>query len=282
MLFTRHFVGAVIFSLVLSGCTVARVANAWAQSKSRFVQCTPDPRIICEPGSEILARSIAHFLPQAIATVEKAQLSSFAQSIEIYTYASRESFSAHSGAPQYAEGAVSLGRLNLSPKLLSTPDRTERTVTHELSHLNLALRLGSLAWARLPSWFHEGLATTVSNGGGAETVSTDAAADALIHGRSFKPDGSAWVLFPKTAASYGLSPHMYYRQASMFVEFMRESDPDAFMKMLTAIEAETPFSDVIQSAYHEDVSSIWLRFLSQSKLTLRSNGLPSAAFEVKP
>lgn len=236
---------------------------------------------MCEPGSETLARSIVDLLPHAIAAVEKAQFSSFAQPIDIYTYASRESFSTHSGATVDATGAVSLNRLNLSPKLLSVPERTEGTLTHELSHLNLQLRMGSLAWARLPSWFHEGLATLVSNGGGAETVSTDSAADALNHGRRFEPESSAWIIFPKSAASYGLTPHMYYRQASMFVGFMRESDPDAFTKMLMSIEEKVSFSHAIQSTYREDMSSIWLRFLSQDNLTLRSSGLPSAAAERK-
>ena len=236
---------------------------------------------MCEPGSETLASSIAHLLPHAITTVEKAQFSSFAKPIQIYTYASRESFSAHSGASVDAAGAVSLSRLNLSPKLLATPERTEGILTHELSHLNLQLRMGSLAWARLPSWFHEGLATLVSNGGGAETVSTDAAADALNHGRRFEPEGSAWIIFPKGAASYGLSPHMYYRQASMFVGFMRESDPDAFAKMLMAVEEKVSFSHAIESGYRENLSSIWLRFLSHSSLTLRSSGLPPAAAELK-
>lgn len=281
MLVARYVGGVIAISIVLSGCTVARVANAWAQSKSAFIRCTSDPRIMCEPGSETLAHSIVHLLPNAIASVENAQFSTFSQPIKIYTYATRESFSAHSGASLDAAGAVSLGRLNLSPKLLASPERTEATLTHELSHLNLQLRMGSLAWARLPSWFHEGLATLVSNGGGAETVSTDAAADALSRGRRFEPEDFAWVIFPKNATSYGLTPHMYYRQASMFVGFMRKSDPDAFAKMLISIEENVSFSNAIQLTYREHLSSIWLRFLSQSNLTLRFSELPSAAAELQ-
>lgn len=266
-------IGVVASLFALGGCTVARVANAWAQSKRPFVQCTPEPRILCEPGSEALARSIVPVLPRAISAVETAQFSSFAQPIEIYTYASRESFAAHSGAPLYAEGAVSLGRFHLSPKLLSTPERTEAIVVHELSHLHLALRLGPLAWARLPSWFHEGLATSVSNGGGAETVSDSAAAHALRHSKRFEPEDSAWVLFPKSAASYGLGPHMYYRQASLFVGFMRESNPAAFAQMLRAIEAKVSFREAIQAAYGENVESIWRQFLSHSELAPRADAL---------
>jgi len=277
----KYFVACTAIALLLGGCTLARVAKAWVQSKSEFVQCTADPRVMCEPGSEALARSIVPLLPETIAIVEKAQFSAFAQPIVIYTYATRESFSSHSGALAYADGAVSLSSLNLSPNLLSTPERTKGILTHELSHLNLQLQMGSLAWARVPSWFHEGLATFVSDGGGAETVSAEAAADALRRGKKFQPDDSQWVIFPKSAASYGLGPHMYYRQASLFVGFMRESDPEAFEKMLRAVEARVEFSQAIESSYHEGLPSIWLRFLSSINLTIRSSGLPSAAAELK-
>lgn len=268
---TKYLVAVIAISLVLGGCTLARVANAWAQSKSEFVQCTSDPRVMCEPGSEALATSIVPLLPDAIALVEKAQFSTFSAPVVIYTYATRDSFSSHSGALPYAEGAVSLGSLNLSPKLLFTPERTNGILTHELSHLNLQLQMGSVAWARVPSWFHEGLATFVSNGGGAETVSAETAADALRQGKKFEPEGSQWLGFPKSAASYGLGPHMYYRQASLFVDFMHESDPQAFEKMLRAIEARVAFSQAIELSYYEVLPSIWLRFLSCSNLTPKTS-----------
>lgn len=263
----QYFVAAITILLVLSGCTLARVANAWAQSKSGFVQCTPDPRVICEPGSEVLAKSIVPLLPDAIAIVEKAQFSTFSAPIVIYTYATRESFSSHSGAPAYAQGAVSLGNLHLSPKLLASPERTRGILVHELSHLNLQLQIGSLAWARIPSWFHEGLATFVSDGGGAETVSAETATAAVRQGKHFEPEDSQSVIFPKSAASYGLDPHMYYKQASLFVGFMRASDPIAFEKMLRAIETKLGFSQAIESSYHETLFSIWQRFLSSSNPT---------------
>lgn len=267
--------------LLLSGCTLARVANAWAQSKSAFSPCTSDPRIMCEPGSEVLAKSIVPLLPDAIAVVENAQFCAFASPIVIYTYVTRESFASHSGSPVYAEGAVSLNRLNLSPKLLSTPERTRGILTHELSHLNLQLHMGSVAWARLPSWFHEGLATLVSNGGGAETVSAAEAAVALRNDKRFEPELSPWLLFPKSAVSYGLGPHMFYRQASLFLGFMRDTDPVAFKEMLKAIEDKVTFAQAIKSSYNEEPASIWKRFLTSSNLTHPSSGLPSVAAELQ-
>jgi hypothetical protein len=277
----RYIAALVITSLVLSGCTLARVANALAQSKSAFAPCTSDSRIMCELGSETLATRIAPLLPQAIAVVEKAQFSTFASPIIIYTYASRESFASHSGALAYADGAVSLGRLNLSPKLLSTPERTRGILTHELSHLNLQLQMGSIAWARVPSWFHEGLATLVSDGGGAETVTSEDATVALSQGKQFEPEGSQWLLFPKSASAYGLGPHMYYRQASLFVGFMRDSDPIAFEKMLRAIEAKIAFSQAIESSYRENLASIWMRFLSRTSPLVPADGLRQSLNAIK-
>ncbi|MBC7683949.1 MAG: hypothetical protein H7176_01835, partial [Bdellovibrionales bacterium] len=170
----------VTLSLSLSGCAMTRAATAWMQSNASFVRCTPDPRILCEPGSESLATSIAPMLPSVISTVEKAQYSRFTAPIIIQTYATRESFSKHSGSPDYAEGTVSLGVLHLSPKLLTTPQRTKGILTHELSHLNLLLQMGSLSLSQVPSWFTEGLATYVSDGGGAETATTANAHYALL------------------------------------------------------------------------------------------------------
>lgn len=257
----RTFIAVVAVSLALSGCAFTRGANAWMQSNASFVRCTPDPRILCEPGSESLAKSIVPILPNAISSVEKAQFSNFASPIIIQTYATRESFSRHSGAPGSVEGAVSLGVLHLSPKLLSTPERTQGILTHEVSHLNLLLQMGSLSMARVPSWFNEGLSTFVSEGGGAETASTENAIDALRHGQHFEPDESEWFLFPKNASSYRLAPHMFYRQAALFVAFMHDSDPVAFEKMLKLVAAKTAFSEAVASSYHKRLPSLWSSFL---------------------
>ena len=249
--------------LALIGCTSFRVANASLQSKADFFACTPDRRVSCEPGSELLASSVAPMLDEAIAAIEESQFNKFTEAVLIYTYAGFSSFSAHSGADKYAVGAVSLGRLNLSPKLLEVPERTQGILRHELSHLHLQSRIGTLAWARIPSWFHEGLATLNSNGGGAETVTADEAIKELRTGKRFDPDESQWTLFPKSAASYGLKPHMYYRQASLFVGFMRQKDPPAFQKLIEAIQDKATFGDAVKSAYGKSIFALWNDFLGE-------------------
>ena len=52
---------------------------------------------------------------------------------------------------------------------------------------------------------------------------------------------------------------------------MQERDPDAFTKMLIAIEAKVSFSDPIQLSHCEDVMSIWFRFLCHVSSTFRSS-----------
>lgn len=261
----RNFITVALLGIaasLLTGCTAFRVANAWLQSKADFVRCTADPRIYCEPGSEALAAAVAPLLPNAIETTEAAQFSAFAQPIEIYTYRSAETFAAHSGATTTAGGAVSLQRLNLSPALQKSPERIRGILIHELSHLHLQLQMGSIAWARVPSWFHEGLATWISGGGGAEKADADAAWQALRAGQRFAPDPSQSPLFPKTARHYGLETHLYYRQAALFVGFLHDRDPAAFKQMLRAVAAKTNFAEAIAASFHQTLPSLWQTFLA--------------------
>ena len=257
-----HAVMLIFVLAPLSGCTVARVAKAWTQSKASFSPCTADPRILCESGSEALAQKILPLLPEAIESIERAQYAPFAKPIRIYTYATTRSYANHSAGVD-SVGSVSLSTIHLSPKLLQFPERTPAILVHELSHLHLQQRVGTLAWARIPSWFHEGLATLVSNGGGAETVTAQKAREAFAQGKHFVPEESQWAMFPRSASSYDLHPHMYYRQAVLFVGYLRESDPEAFRQMLQAIATKVAFAQAAQSSYGKPLQALWQAFLAK-------------------
>lgn len=264
----RSVLHAVILIFVLtplSGCTVARVTKAWTQSKEDFSQCTADPRIFCEQGSEALAIKIMPLLPTAVDLIERSQYAPFAKPMRIYTYATTRSYASHSGALDSSSGAVSLGTVHLSSKVLQAPERTQAILAHELSHLHLQQQIGTLAWARIPSWFHEGLATRMSNGGGAETVSEQDALYAIAHGKHFVPEESQWIMFPRTASSYGLHPHMYYRQSALFVDYLRESDPRAFQQLLQAISAKMVFAEALAFSYGKPLQALWQDFLQKKR-----------------
>ena len=267
-----HRVVILIFLVAtISGCTVARVAKAWTQSKAGFSQCTTDARIFCEQGSEALAQRILPLLPAAIDSIEHSQYAPFAKPIHIYTYATTRSYANHSGGGEYSAGATSLSTIHLSPKLMQTPERTQAILIHELSHLHLQQPIGTVAWAGIPSWFHEGLATLVSNGGGAETVTAQAAREAFANGKHFVPEESQWALFPRSAASYGLPPHMYYRQSALLVGYLREVDPEAFRQMLQAIAMKVAFAQALESSYGRPLRVLWQDFLVSNKLVLGSS-----------
>lgn len=256
----------VVATVSLSGCNVVRAVQAWAKPKTGFYACTTDNRIVCEPGSEALARAVAPFLQKAVEAVVQSQFAPFSQPVVIYTYATRESYSAHTAQSKESAGSAVLGTVNISQKLLEQPARVQRILTHELSHLHLQLQVGNLsALGNIPGWFSEGLAVLVSDGGGAENVSSEAALEAIRQGRYFVPESSRSWLFPKSASSYGLDAHMYYRQASLFVGFMRDKNPPAFESLIMAIAARTEFAEAVQIAYGKSLDELWGKFLATVK-----------------
>ncbi len=262
----------LVAALLLPGCTLLRAANAWTQSKAGFSACTPDPRILCEPGSEALAAAAAADLPAALVAVAQRQPlvvdaqaaapPGFAAPVTVHTYASRERYATHSGAHPITLGAASLQVVHLSPRLLEFPAWRAAILTHELSHLQWMQQLGALRWASLPGWFHEGLATWVSQGGGAGLVDDDEARQALREGRRFEPEPSQSVFNFKSAGSWGIGPHLYYRECELFVRHLHDVDGAAFARMLRAVAGGEGLAPALQAAYGQPLPVLWTRFLA--------------------
>jgi len=245
---------------------MVRAVGAWAQSKSNFYVCTSDARIVCEPGSETLAHAAATALPTSLDTVVRAQFAPFPRLVTVYTYASRESYGAHTGQSRESAGCVFSKAVHLSPKLLAQElARLPRILTHELSHLHLAQGVSTLAWSRVPGWFSEGLAVFVSHGGGAENVSAESARAAISQGKHFVPEATQSWLGAKHAASYGLEAHMYYRQAALFVEHLHDSEPAAFERLVRSLAGGARFDSSVRSAYARPLDELWARFVATVK-----------------
>ena len=138
------------------------------RSTEAFLPLAADPRVRFEPGAEAAAAVIARALPEAIATIERAQFRPFARPVAIQVCATTASFERFGFGVSGAGGFVLNGRLFLSPKTQNTAERLPRLLAHELSHLHFDQRLGMIRHQRaLPGWFREGLAVHVS-GSGAE------------------------------------------------------------------------------------------------------------------
>lgn len=251
----------LLLSLLLGGCEYGQHLVAMTRSTSDFSTCTPDPRILCEPGAQALAARIAPLLPQALATIERKQFPSFAAPVRIQVYASPDSFARYSAASASAAGVATRGAVHISPLILSHPDGPADIVAHELSHLNLAQQLGPWRMVRLPGWFSEGLATWAS-GGGAAGVYEPNVRHAIRHGRHFEPIEVQpwWRPFQKPPAN--MRWPAYYSQTGMFVRFMHERDPQAFRRLLDRLGERVPFAEAVTAAYGRPLADLWQAFLA--------------------
>jgi hypothetical protein len=57
---------------------------------------------------------------------------------------------------------------------------------------------------------------------------------------------------------------MAYRQAGMFVTFLRDSDTPGFARMMNAILEGHPFVEAVNVGYQQDVQSLWQKFVQAS------------------
>lgn len=224
-----------------------------------------------EPGAEDYAHGVSALLPAAVARVETAHGRAFTRPVIVGAYATAEAYEAANGlGSSIPVGVTFFGRVNLSPKLFrSQPWRLPAILEHELSHAHLQGWIGGGAFVRLPNWFKEGLAVMASGGGGAELVSEAEARAAIQRGERIAIDdaGSLQSLgeIRFDRAPVKLVPSWYpvvlaYRQAGLFVTYLRESDGPAFERMMNAILDGRPFVEAVDAGYHQDVRSLWQKF----------------------
>ena len=232
-----------------------------------------DARVHFQPDAKACALDVAALLPAAIARVEIAQGRPFARSPTIGVYVSYDAYARANGLENPNIAATSRsGRVILSPTLCGKERaRLPGVLTHELSHAHLSGWRSSLFSARPPSWFTEGLAVMVSGGGGAEGVSEAEAAAAICRGYAIVvKDEGLWVDF--ASIPFEIDPprdnlamprqRLAYRQAAMFVAWLRERDPDAFARLLLRIENGELFRDLFRASYAASSSEQWRNFVA--------------------
>jgi len=268
---TKWFVASVrcvvvlILAANITGCTLLRTSVAALKPTDHFVPMGTDARVLSEPGAEDVAVVVAADLAAAIATVEREQHRPFAKPVQVYVTRDEESFADFTGMAKQVRGAVII-KVFLSGGLRQEPDRINRILTHELSHLHLGQQLGIYGYnANLPSWFQEGLAVTVSGGGGAEKVSEAEAAKAILAEKGLNPEAAGSFFFKKSAHSYGIEPHMFYRQSGMFVAWLMQLDQERFRSLMLTIEDGGEFSASFSKAFGQNLDTAWQRFIDQLK-----------------
>jgi len=246
-------------AFILGGCSLTReVVNA-LKSTDRFVPYKGDSRILYEPGAEAFAAEVTGILNTAIKTVEDRHYRGFANDVSVHLCASKESFVHYMG--QNVRGKVAYKGLFLSPRLMEEPGSILPLLTHELSHLHIKQQLGTWRISALPFWLSEGIATYVSDGGGAENVSPEEAAMAIKEGRHFLPHEDGGIIFRKTPSHWSLEPHMYYRQSMMFISYLKNIDEEAFRATLLNIQDGRKFRGLMKQTYGKSPELLWTDFM---------------------
>lgn len=245
----------VVLLFLLSGCTWAYVRLSYG-----FVPFPENTHIMYEPGAEDLAKLAADNFAVSVKEVERRQYLSFKdkKSIRVYVFNDRERYARFSHASIRSRGSSTTNEVYLSEKLREKIDTFQNILVHELSHIHIRQYTGTFKYIKdIPGWFLEGLAVVASSGGGAESVTREQARTAMRKAVQFKPDESGSIFGHKYAHNYGLEPHMYYRQAGLFVEYLNKSSPDAFKDALVDILNGDSFRDVWPKYYGRTISELW-------------------------
>ena len=115
------------------------------------------------------------------------------------------------------------------------------------------------------------LSVLITLGSGAEGVTEQEAVEAIIEGKAIKPNGSGGLLFRKTASSFNLTTHMFYRQSEMYVQWLYRVSPDKFKQLFSSLEQGTTLDQALSSVYGFTVRQGWVKFTGEIKHNKRVN-----------
>jgi hypothetical protein len=231
-----------------------------------------DPRIHYEAAALPCAEDVAAILSDAVAKIEAEHGRPFAAPPIVGVYEAFDAYARANGlAASDVAGVSRAGRAMLSPSLCKAErDRLAGVLMHELSHVHF------FGWRprgapRPPQWFTEGLAVMASAGGGAEGISDAEAAQAIRDGYGVIPDSTPWSNF--TAIPFAAEPpcgagcdlrsfrqRLAFRQAALFVAWLRRSDGASFSRLMRALERGEDFDEAFRIAFHGTPSERWKDF----------------------
>jgi hypothetical protein len=241
-----------------SCASVHRIVTAF-RSTDAFIASPADPRVLYESGAEALARPVVAALPTAVAEVEAATYGPFVVPIRIYVCGTLDCYRRFTGNERSGGQTTPRRKIFISPKPENTAARVPFVVAHELTHLHLTQRCSAYRATQMPSWFNEGFAALVSNGGGAEGVSDADAARAILAGRTFTPTTDHGF----SGSHFGLPAHMFYRQAALFITYLRARYGGAFREFILDLEAGKPFAEAFEGRFHSQLVPTWRAFVAQ-------------------
>lgn len=224
------------------GCASLNRGFSYFRCKDNLTPLKTDKRLLVEPGLDDKGMMISSKLDSAIALVDSFFDNPFAKPIFITLCVTQKSHARHCGDYENSRGMMNWSRIFISPLAFET--KTENSVlVHELTHLHTCQKIGIFRFiGNIPAWFYEGIAVVVSNGAGAEIYSDSAAIDWINKDKCFTPTKNGNLIATSGRNDFALPFHMFYRQSSLFVLYLMESNHKAFISLLSDIENKQDFS----------------------------------------
>jgi hypothetical protein len=222
---------------------------------------TADQRVLAQPGVEAITQRVVQALPQALKLMQESQGASLDKPFGIYVFASESEYTSRGACPPMSRACAFRGNLSISPRLAAELDTVPAILAHELSHVLLQQRMGMFKATRIPPWFAEGLAVMVSDGGGAEGVGQEEVSQAFKAGKHFTPDMASLPMTQKTAGHFNLPHRLFYRQAALFVKYLKEQKTAEFDALMGRLHAGMAFQDAFGRSFSQSVEVLWQEFL---------------------
>jgi hypothetical protein len=233
-----------------AGCTLLDYRDAIEDLRT-FEPLPQAEQVRYAPGSERFAQRVAAVLPAATLRVEAVHGRPFRTPPVVYVCGDDACFHRFVDPRwNFTAAVVYDNRLVLAPRLFDRePERLVPILLHELSHLHLGQRRGHYTM-RIPVWFHEGLASLVAEGGGADLVTDADALAAAADSRHFLPDEQHLPWMRRRADTWRLPVSIFYRQAFLFLRELQTRDAGAFRHLLAALQDGADFDAAFAQTYH--------------------------------
>jgi hypothetical protein len=271
----------VLAPILLPGCAMMVSDPRALQPMQDFAPLPEDARVWVEQGAEDYGRRVSDGLDAAIAKVEAAHYLPFAKVPKIYVCGTETCFRRYVFTPGLSAAVIPDNRLILSPNLNGKESwRLEGLLVHELAHLHLGQRVGHYHYS-IPIWFHEGWASMTADGAGAEFATDAQAVEAARGGSNIDVATRDVPDYRHRAGAFGLGIHVFYRQALLLVERLKQRDPERFREFVVALQDNQDFEIAFWNIYGTGPEMILagaLQTLPQSM----DNGAAAPAQPAKP
>lgn len=272
-----RIVFVLLLAGLLGGCALTVSDPRALRPIEGFVPLAGDARVWVEPGYEAYGARVAAELPRAIAQVEAAHYLPFARTPRVYVCGSETCFKRWVLTPRVSAAVVPDNRLILSPNLDGRErGRLPALLVHELSHLHLGQRIGHYH-NTVPIWFHEGWASLVAGGGGAEFASDATAHDAVRAGRRINPDARDLPGNRHRAQAFNLNVHEFYRQSMHLVGWLKNRQPDKFREFVLLVQDNMDFEIAFWQVYGAAPSTVLAGYFEQIAKTAPADQAAPAA-----